>query len=158
MSDLLSVLVIDRHSCTGGAQSLVAGAHAPVCPSLVTPLFPSRAQYISLLPWAYKVELPIIAFDFVIKILASWCCVSVLHGNTICVLSLSEYAILNKEKSVSTESTPCEEQLYTTMSPVSPTEDKKGENKMVIEEGGHVGAPSHYFYSKLNFRTVVIPN
>ena len=82
----------------------------------------------------------------VIKILA-WCCVSsVLHGNTVCVLSLSEYTLLNKgipfpEKSVSTESTPCEE-LYTTMSPVIPSEDKKGGNKITIEEGEHVGAPS----------------
>ena len=44
------------------------------------------------------------------------------------------------------------------MSLVIPFEDKKGGNKMVIEEGGHVGAPFHYFYSKLNFRTVVIPS
>ena len=75
MSDLqptrvLSVLVIDRHSCTGGAQSLVAEAHAPVCPSLVTPLFPSRARYISLLPWAHKVGTSyIIGFDLSSKFL-----------------------------------------------------------------------------------------
>ena len=153
---VLSVLVIDRHSCTGGAQSLVAGTCAPVSPSLATPLFPSRKQYISLLPWAYKVGTSYYCFWLVIKILA-WCCVSVLHGNTVCVLSLSEYAILNKEKPVSTESTPCEE-LYVTMSPVIPSEDKKGGSKMAIEEGGHAGAPSIGLNTDLNFRTVVIPS
>ena len=33
-----SAPILDRHTCAGGAQPLIAGARTPVCPTLATPL------------------------------------------------------------------------------------------------------------------------
>ena len=36
LTTVQSALILDSHTYTGGAQPLVARAHAPVCPSLAT--------------------------------------------------------------------------------------------------------------------------